>query len=137
MSKTLGKFLGAALFVCLCATALCCAQSCTEDLNETKYQCAYGSCKDTFYARTPANRNPFASYSCDSFNCCGQLITTCMIEGPCEIGELRDPAILRRLNNAAAKYNLLVADCAGRYVRYTPRTEHGIPDDWLSDRIRR
>jgi hypothetical protein len=137
MNRTL-RVLSVAGFVSLCGAALCCAQNCTEGMNTTRLTCVFGSCRSAVYVETPANRKPISNYSCDSVSCCGQLFTTCIEEGPCEIGELRDPAILRRVNDAAAKYSLLVADCTGRYVRYRlPRTEQGMPDYWLSDRMLR
>ena len=137
MNKASG-ILSAVLFVCLCGTSVGFAQACTEDLNTAQWHCVFDGCQRTVYYQTPGGEQPLWSYSCTSLDCCGELITTCHFDGPCEAGGLRDHANLRRLDDVATRHNVLIADCKGRYMLYRQfRKQRSLPDYSLSDRILR
>src|SRR5215472_9639448 len=102
MTKTIGA-LGFALWISLSGAVVCHAQSCTEAMNLVKFECTFDTCNRTMYVRLPKNQNPIFPYSCDSLDCCGQLLTDCTIEpGDCSPNALRDTAFLHRVKDVAA-----------------------------------
>lgn len=127
--KDMNKFLWVTslVFLSICSAAMCNAQHCASTFEQIKLMCTDGKgCERTAIEDLPTGSDDF-EYSCGAISCCGQLITTCNIVGPCEDLKLRDPAISDQLGNLAERYKVLVADCAGQYVRYSLHTLDGTP----------
>jgi len=82
----------------------------------------------------PDNR---IKYSCGPVECCKQLFTTCINDGPCDLS-LQNPEVRARIDEIAKTSEVLVANCKGRYALYAPPSERTVNlDRVLEDRVLR
>jgi hypothetical protein len=134
----MSKHLMALAFVFL-YSAFCGSQTCTNHLKETELTCQSSTCSENVTIHLNDDAGPAdIKYSCTSFDCCGELKTTCEDDGACE-DALHNPEVRARIDDVAKTSRVLVADCNGRYAPYLPRIGRTINLDRVlaADRILR
>jgi hypothetical protein len=56
-------------------------------------------------------------------DCCGQLFSSFAAGGNCNPEMLKKPGVKQQIARLAATFDMLVADCKGRYVAYDPSAD--------------
>jgi len=100
---------GMASLSCLMAQGQACAQFQT-------YQVLCGSCGNV-NIYLPVSAEYGLAPACHQVSCCpgGGHVTSCESSIPCEIVQLKDPAVRQRLEEVAEIQPLLIANCRGHY----------------------
>lgn len=103
------------------ACSVLCSGQCADGFNTTEIHC-YGpdDCEDVVPINYPNESQDGVVVSTYAVECCGQLITSSFGSGNCEPLALRSPNVRRQLAELAQVAEVLVADCRGRYVLYSP-----------------
>jgi hypothetical protein len=95
------------------------ASTCAQALQAVPYGCGGpNNCHGSGWTYVPygGGNMPLLNYP---INCCGTWIADYSEGGMCYWTELRTPEMQEKLQVLAQSSRLLVADCHGRYVRYT------------------
>lgn len=106
--------------ICSC---FCNAQTCDTGLNPQDYQCYYRTCHQQIVAWYPNGQDGDENIVCsDSVPCCGQLFTSCSIEGVCDAAKKAgmSAAVRKYLEKLTFDSEILVADCNGHYAPLKP-----------------
>jgi len=128
--------------VTMCAT-FASAQHCAEGLTVYELECRYSTtCRQTVDINLPEGGGYGPdNIACTSLSCCGQLITTCYVNGPCQ-NALRagvTPELRKYLSHISLDSEFLLASCNGHYElfkRPSPASEiHNLAI--LDDRVLR
>jgi hypothetical protein len=116
---------------------LCIAQ-CGDHVTYTKLECVTKTCKSFVFAGFVSGGDLYYE-SCSAEDCCGQLITTCSLDGGDCAGAVRDPAARKRIAEFAESSRVLVADCKGHFGLYAspPAEDHFGADAVVSERVLR
>jgi hypothetical protein len=123
-ARSVSKHLMALAFLFLCSS-FCVSQTCTHRLKEIQFTCESSTCSQDVIFHLPDDDGPQTiKYSCAAYNCCGELKTTFGDDGvPATV---LTPEMQARIEGIAATSQVLVADCTGRNIPYTPRGQDSI-----------
>ena len=116
-TKYILRYSAACCLMLFLSSALCSAQqNCAELLKRITEECYYGTCHGSVTIDVPIGFG-HVYYETRSVECCKQLITDVNQNGSCE-NLLALAGIEEQVERLAAVSDVLVADCAGRYVPY-------------------
>lgn len=112
------------VFLLTVFSAFCYGQ-CTNGFQQQTFNCRYSDqCYSQITVNIPNGGKDGVVVASTGVSCCGQLFTTCYGTGNCEdVKRLKDPVVRERLISLARTSGVLVADCKGQYVLFSPSTD--------------